>query len=195
MMKTETTKVRLNEALLRPATTPLAWQDCQQCGAISVSGQTVCARCQAAARKEMAICARPAVWRRVLAGAIDRALPLPFLAFIFPKWALVVVAYHLLCDSTPERRSVGKWVCRLRVISAGGAARWQTVLRRLGTAATQAAWCQWQFIPVVLVYECAAFAFVWLDAQGRRPEDWLAGTQVITEKAFRQQQNKEKENA
>ncbi len=128
---------------------------------------------------------RPALWRRVLAGAIDRALPLPWLALFFPKWTLVVVAYHILCDSTPERRSVGKWLCRLRVTGAGGAARWQTVLRRVGVAVTQAAWCQWEFIPVVLVYECAAFAFVWLDGQGRRPEDFLAGTRVITEKAFR----------
>lgn len=138
---------------------------------------------------------RPALWRRVLAGAIDRMLPLPWLALFFPKWTLVVVAYHLLCDSTPERRSCGKWVCRLRVTGASGAARWQTVLRRLGTAATQAAWCWWEFIPVVLVYEFAAFALVWLDAQGRRPEDFLASTQVITEKAFRLQQKKEKENA
>ena len=50
---------------------------------------------------------RPALWRRGLAGAIDRALPLPWLAFFFPKWTLVVVAYHLLCDSGPARRSVG----------------------------------------------------------------------------------------
>jgi uncharacterized RDD family membrane protein YckC len=119
---------------------------------------------------------------------IDRALPLPWLALFFPKWTLVVLAYHLLCDSTPERRSVGKWLCRLRVTNAHDAAlcqRWQTVLRRVGVAITQAAWCQWQFLPWVLAYECAAFACVWLDAQGRRPEDWLAGTRVITEKAFR----------
>src|SRR5438105_15479046 len=60
---------------------------------------------------------KPALWRRGLAELIDRLLPLPWLAFIFPKWVVIVFLYHLLCDAGTERRSLGKWVCRLRVIA------------------------------------------------------------------------------
>ena len=51
---------------------------------------------------------RPSVFRRIVAGVIDRLIPLPFLAFFFHEWTLVVLAYHLLCECSPERRSVGK---------------------------------------------------------------------------------------
>jgi uncharacterized RDD family membrane protein YckC len=132
---------------------------------------------------------RPALWRRVLAGALDRCLPLPLLAFFFPAWTLVVVAYHLLCDSAPERRSVGKWACRLRVVASDPARKcawWQAALRHVGVALTQAAWCSWEFIPFVLAYELIVFACVLLSKEGKRPEDWLAGTRVVTEKAYRQ---------
>jgi uncharacterized RDD family membrane protein YckC len=136
---------------------------------------------------------RPPVWRRALAGAIDRLITLPWLAFFFPKWTLVVLAYHLLCDGGPERRSLGKWVCRMRVVGVAGAPHcqwWKAVLRRLGAAVSQTAWCLWQFVPWVLAYELAALACVLLDTQGRRPEDFLAGTRVVTEKTFRQLQNR-----
>ncbi|MDX2043178.1 MAG: RDD family protein [Acidobacteriota bacterium] len=131
---------------------------------------------------------RPAAWRRLLAAAIDCVLPLPFLAWFFSEWTLVVLAYHLLCDCSVSRRSAGKWICRLRVIAndtAGRCAWWQAATRRIGVAATQAAWCLWQFIPLALVYELCAAACVLLDARGRRPEDFLAGTRVVTEKTFR----------
>ncbi len=62
-------------------------------------------------------------------------------------------------------------------------------------ATTQAAWCLGQFIPWVLIYELGAAACVLLDAQGRRPEDFLTRTRVLTEKAFRQSQSEEVEHA
>lgn len=130
---------------------------------------------------------RPAFWRRVLAGVIDRLVPLPFVAFFFPEWTLVVFVYHLLCDCSPERRSIGKWLCRLRVTdAAGGQSRiWQALLRKIVVATTQSAWSLWQFIPFVLVYELLALVCVLLDPRGRRPEDFVAGTLVVTEKQFR----------
>lgn len=141
---------------------------------------------------------RPSVFRRIVAGVIDRLMPLPFLAFFFPEWTLVVLAYHLLCDCSPERRSVGKWLCRLRVVTGVAAekpARWQAALRRFGVAITQSAWCLWQFIPLVLIYELGAAACALLDSQGRRPEDFIAGTRVVTEKTFRRTRQQEETNA
>ncbi|MGH9768681.1 MAG: RDD family protein, partial [Blastocatellia bacterium] len=87
---------------------------------------------------------RPALWRRGLAELIDRMFPMPFLAFFFPKWIVVVFLYHLLRDSSPTRRSAGKVIFRLRVVSAddGRKCAWhQAVLRRMGSAAAQSAWC------------------------------------------------------
>ncbi|MFN7949867.1 MAG: hypothetical protein U0Z53_31250 [Blastocatellia bacterium] len=194
-MKTETTKVSLNGSLLKTVVRQRSWPDCQQCGALVVSGKTSCGSCQAAVRKRV-VFTRPAVWRRMFADVLDRLVPLPFLAFFFPGWTLVVVAYHLLCESGPERRGLGKWVGRLRVVDAAGASHcewWQGMLRRLGMAASQVAWCLWLGVPWVLAYELAALASVLLNAQGRRPEDFLAGTRVVTEKTFRQMQKMEKQ--
>lgn len=138
-----------------------------------------------------AIAPRPPVWRRTLAAMIDRVAPLPFLAFFFPKWMLAVVAWHLLCNCTPDRRSFGKQVCRLRVVSATSGKPcqwWQAALRSAGIAITQAAWCLWAWIPVVLLYELGSLACVLLSPEGRRPEDYLTGTRVITEKTHRRNQ-------
>lgn len=136
---------------------------------------------------------RAPIWRLWLGDTIDRAIPLPFLAFFFPQWLVVVVAYHLLCDCGPARRSFGKWVCRLRVIHPPTVAPcpfWRAVLQRLGIALTQAAWCLWWGIPLVLLYELASFACVWLSPTGRRAEEYLAGTQIVTEKNYRRRQPK-----
>jgi uncharacterized RDD family membrane protein YckC len=125
--------------------------------------------------------------RRALAEIIDRLVPLPFIAYLFPIWILVVVVYHLICDGAPSGQSVGKWVCRLRVISNGSGEPcgvWRSMLRRLPTALGQAAYCAWMMIPVVTAYELAMLAFVWLNPSGRRIEDYLAGTQVITGSAY-----------
>ncbi|MBI1766347.1 MAG: RDD family protein [Acidobacteria bacterium] len=132
---------------------------------------------------------KPALWRRGLAELIDRTVPLPLLALIFPKWVVVVLLYHLLCEAAPERRSVGKWVCRLRVVAVESgvrAALWQAVARRVGSALSQTAWCSWQWWPWAVGYEIAALICVLLSPAGQRPEDWVAGTRVVTERVFRQ---------
>src|SRR5436309_8745629 len=120
---------------------------------------------------------RPALWRRATAEIIDRLVPLPLLALIFPRWTLVVLAYHLLCDCTPTRRGFGKWCCRLRVVQASSRRDcdwWRAALRRVGSALSQTAWCLWTDIPVVLLYELGSLAWVLLSPEGRRPEDYLA---------------------
>ncbi len=134
---------------------------------------------------------KPGLWRRILAGLIDRMVPLPFLAFFFPQWAAVVFLYHLLCDSSPERRSFGKWVCRLRVVSADTGKKcawWRAVLRRTGAAFSQSAWCMWQWLPVVLLYELATLACLLISPTGRRLEDLLTATRVVTERCYRSRQ-------
>lgn len=136
---------------------------------------------------------RASLWRVLLAELIDRSMPLPFLAFFFPQWLVVVVAYHLLCDCGPARRSFGKWVCRLRVIHPPTVAPcpiWRAVLQRLGIALTQTAWCLWWGIGWVLLYEFASLACVLLSPTGRRSEDYLANTQIVTEKVYRRRQPK-----
>jgi uncharacterized RDD family membrane protein YckC len=115
-------------------------------------------------------------------------VPLPFVAYLFPAWGVIVFAYQLLCDGTPAGRGVGKRVGRLRVVRAGsfepcGVAR--CVLRRFGPALCQLAYCSWKFVWVAVVYELASLAFVLLNPSGRRPEDYLAGTLVVTERAFK----------
>jgi uncharacterized RDD family membrane protein YckC len=131
---------------------------------------------------------KPALWRRGLAELIDRMLPLPWLAFFFPKWIVIVFLYHLLCDAGTERRSLGKWICRLRVIAAetgGKPALSQAIARRVGSAASQAAWCVWQWMWVALIYEIVALVCVSLSPAGQRLEDWMVGTRVVTERAYR----------
>lgn len=142
----------------------------------------------------------PPHWRRMLAAFIDRLTPQPWLAFFFPGWTLVVLAYHLLCDSSPARRSVGKWLCRLRVVDAQSVTRgaqcadgWQAVLRRTGAALAQAAWCMPDLMLYALAYDLIALAFVLLSQQAQRPEDFAAGTRVVTEAAYRKHQAKENE--
>ena len=134
--------------------------------------------------------ARPPIWRRTLAAVIDRLMPQPWLAFFFPGWTLVVLAYHLLCDASPARRSFGKRVCRLRVVDARAVTRgawWQAVLRRVLAALAQVAWCVPDLMLYALAYDLIALAFVLLSPQAQRPEDFVAGTRVVTEAAYRKQ--------
>lgn len=157
-----------------------------ECGAPLTSAR-FCQRCGAAAQIPggLAVATESrALARRVLAEIIDRLLPLPFIAYLFPPWMFVVVAYHLICDGSPLGRSPGKWIFRLRVVSSSSHAPcgvWRSILRRLTTALGQAAYCSWALVPVIVVYELASFAFVWLNPAARRIEDYFAGTQVITE--------------
>jgi len=164
--------------------------ECRSCGEAVRRGIGFCAACgsaQAGATPRLILRSRPGIVRRALAEIIDRLVPLPFLAYLFPLWIWVVVAYHLLCDGSPAGQSVGKWVCRLCVVSTasgepGGV--WRAMLRRLPTALGQAAYCAWMMIPLVIAYELVSLAFVWLNPTGRRLEDYLAGTQVITRNAY-----------
>ena len=136
---------------------------------------------------------RAPMWRVVSAEVIDRSIPLPFITFLFPPWLVVVIAWHLLCDCSPNRRSLGKWVCRLRVIQPGSVAScpfWRAALQRLGITLIQVAWCLWWGIPGVLLYELASLACVLLSPTGRRPDEYLAGTQIVTEKIYRRRSRK-----
>lgn len=163
--------------------------ECRACGGAVRRGAGFCASCgsaQAGVTPSLVLRSRPGMVRRALAEIIDRRVPLPFLAYLFPLWVLVV-AYHLICDGSPSGQSVGKWLCRLCVVSTAsgepcGVGR--AVLRRLPTALGQAAYCAWMMIPVVIAYELVSLAFVWLNPSGRRIEDYLAGTQVITRSAY-----------
>ncbi len=135
---------------------------------------------------------RPATWRRVGASLIDRLLPLPFLAWFFPEWTLVVLVYQLMSDSAPSGRSVGKRVLRLRAVSDQSlepCGLWRGVLRRSAAALSQAGYCLlgwWTGLwMAAAAYDLLSFACVCLDPQGRRPEDYLAGTRVVTEKVYR----------
>ena len=167
VINTKASRCRCGERLSGPA------RFCPRCGDI-VDG-VACSVVSGESR---------ALIRRILAEIVDRVVPLPFLAFIFPPWTLAVVAYHLICDGTPSGRSIGKWIFRLRVISITSqepCGIWRASLRRLPTALGQAAYCGWVLAPVVLAIELASLAFVWLNPSGRRVEDYAAGTQVVTE--------------
>lgn len=185
---------RRNELLVRMAGAIVKGRrvECFQCGACLNAGARFCAQCGVAVlndgKPQPSTAARAGLTRRMMAEVIDRLIPLPFVSFFFPMWTLVVVAYHLVCDGTPSGRSLGKWVCRLRVISTGtgapcGIAR--SAMRRLPTAITQAAYCAWMMIPFVVAFELFLLAMVWLNPTGRRLEDYIAGTQVITESEYR----------
>ncbi|MEK6320467.1 MAG: RDD family protein [Acidobacteriota bacterium] len=158
-----------------------------ECGARLMTGARFCPRCGAAAhiiRPTAVATESRALTRRILAEVVDRLAPLPFIAYLFPPWVLVVVAYHLICDGAPSGRSPGKWIFRLRVVSISsnepcGVGR--SILRRLPTALGQAAYCSWVFVPLVIAYELVSLAFVWLNPTGRRFEDYFARTQVISE--------------
>lgn len=163
--------------------------DCRACGAAIRRDAGFCALCgtaQGGVTPSLILRSRPGITRRALAEIIDRLVPLPFLAYVFPLWVLVAVAYHLICDGSPSGQSVGKRVCRLCVVSTSTGEPcgvWRAILRRLPTALGQAAYCAWMMIPIILAYELVSLAFVWLNPTGRRMEDYLAGTQVITRSA------------
>jgi uncharacterized RDD family membrane protein YckC len=157
------------------------------CGARLPNGSSFCPACGATAHNVLssAVTSRQStVARRLLAEVIDRLAPVPFIAYVFPPWVLVVIAYHLICDGAPSGRGPGKWVFRLRVVSVTSkqpCGIWRAALRRLSTALGQAAYCTWVLVPFAIAYELVSLAFVWLNPTGRRIEDYLAGTQVISE--------------
>ncbi len=130
--------------------------------------------------------------RRVLADVIDRLVPFPFIVagYFWPEWIWVVFAWHWLRDAGPQRRSLGKLICRLRVVDAVSPARcvwWQALSRRTGMALAQAAYCLPGWMLWAFVYDLVALAFALLSPRGQRLEDLAAGTMVVTEAAYRKQ--------
>lgn len=182
-------RARRNTLAFKP-TGKLQAGECRSCGAAvkrDIGFCTVCGSAQPNATPRLILRSRPGILRRGLAEIIDRLVPLPFLAYLFPLWIWVIIAYHLLCDGSPSGQSVGKWVCRLCVVSTASGEPcgvWRAMLRRLPTALGQAAYCAWTMIPLVIAFELVSLAFVWLNPTGRRLEDYLVGTQVITCNAY-----------
>jgi uncharacterized RDD family membrane protein YckC len=130
---------------------------------------------------------KPILMQRVAAQLIDRLLPLPFLALVYPRWFWVVGVFHLICEMW-SGRSPGKMMCRMRVVDAAslkkcGPAR--GLLRRVGVALGQAAYCRWELVPFAVAYDLVSFLVVWRNRQGRRIEDLLFGTRVIGEGRYR----------
>lgn len=126
--------------------------------------------------------------RRFLAEIVDRLVPLPFVAYFFPHWIIVVVLYHLLCDGMHSGQSLGKWLFRLRTVSTVmlQPSNWlQSIIRRFNSTICQVAYCLFIFHPLVIAYELVSIVFILLNPAGRSMEDYLAGTQVITEKEYK----------
>jgi uncharacterized RDD family membrane protein YckC len=77
---------------------------------------------------------------------------------------------------------------RLRVVAVKRCppcAWWRAALQRLGIALAQAAWCAWTGLPYLLAYELGALAFLLLSPTGRRLEEVLAGTIIVTAKEYK----------
>lgn len=161
-----------------------------ECGAPVLSGSRFCQRCGVttyAIQPAVIASERSNLIRRILAEIADRLTPLPFIAYFFPPWLFVVLAYHLVCDGAPSGRSPGKWLARLRVVAVSTSEPcgvWRSILRRLPIALGQIAYCSWVFVPIALAYDLLSLAFVWLNPTSRRIEDYIAGTQVITEHQY-----------
>lgn len=127
--------------------------------------------------------------RRFFAEFIDRLITIPFLVYLFPKWILVIVIYYLFCDSTPTNRSVGKWICRIRVVSLDvmEPCGWlKAVLRRLPSTMCQVSYFFFGFFYITLAYELLSIVFMLLNSQNKCWEDYLIRTQVIKEKDYKQ---------
>lgn len=54
------------------------------------------------------------IFRRLIADFVDRAIPLPFLAYFFPFWLVICRGYDLMADM--RGASVGKRLVGLEVV-------------------------------------------------------------------------------
>jgi uncharacterized RDD family membrane protein YckC len=168
---------------------------CGGCGAALQAGAHFCIACGAPLMRQVVVAEEPAVERpalvlRLLAEVIDRLAPLPFalLGYFWPGWLVVVFAWHLLRDCSPQRRSFGKMICRLRVVAIEDQRRcvWgRAMLRRIGSALSQTAYCLPELMFWAFVYDLVSLAFVLLSPAGRRMEDYLAQTVVVSERSYR----------
>lgn len=101
---------------------------------------------------------RPRLVLRVAAELINRAVPLVLFwpvfvlaqlltggqTYVAGSCLVIVVAWHLCCDGSPHKPSLGKRWCFIRVVAADGRSAcslWQKALRRLGTACGQFLYC------------------------------------------------------
>jgi uncharacterized RDD family membrane protein YckC len=186
--------------LTRVARRAWAWRGvkCKACGKRLPDGALFCPACGVAraARApaktlQTAVVKKPLLLRRVLAQLIDRMVTLPFLVLVYagwPQWVWAAVVFQLLFDGFTGR-GPGKWICRLRVADAKSlkpCAGLRAILRRVGAAAGQVAYCRWEWLPFALGYDFIALLFVWRDRAGQRLEDKLLGTRVLSEGIFRQ---------
>lgn len=129
--------------------------------------------------------AKAPVVRRAAADIIDRLVPLPFIAHFFWPWAIVCVAYDLLCDGTGA--SVGKRLMGLRaVLVSGGPERagqpctmGRSVLRNVLWSGARLCYTTVLFAPLGFAYDLVEVLLVLCSTNGRRLGDLLAGTQVV----------------
>jgi uncharacterized RDD family membrane protein YckC len=132
---------------------------CVDCGARLQCDVRFCADCgapvQAVGGFAVWLKARPSLPRRMQAELIDRFAPLVLSPVIALPLALVslrcyfwfseiaILAWHLLRDCSPQRRSFGKWRRKLRVVTAGKQRQcrwWQALLRRVLPTLSQASY-------------------------------------------------------
>ena len=136
-----------------------------------------------APRAEMA---KAPVVRRVLADLIDRLVPLPFLAYFFPAWIAVCLAYDLLADG--RGASVGKWLFGLEVaVVSAVPARHGSPCNMGRSLLRNGPWCLARICymitplaPLGFLYDATELAMALFTRNGRRLGDLLAGTQVTT---------------
>jgi uncharacterized RDD family membrane protein YckC/RNA polymerase subunit RPABC4/transcription elongation factor Spt4 len=153
---------------------------CPACGAEFSADSPAKPRTESAVKK-------PILPQRVAAQLIDRLAPLPFVVWFYPDWIWVVGAFQLLCEIRAGR-SPGKFICRMRAVDAWSLKPCGPVrglLRRIGVALAQVAYCRWEWAPFALAYDLISFLFVWRGRAGRRIEDILFGTRVIGEGSYR----------
>lgn len=188
-----------------PETTVL---NCPHCGSEMGTGHRFCPACGEPVVDEK-ICVRPGsvegeqpmtegpgktvlpkagLFRRVLADIIDRWVPCPFFAYLFPPWILAVIGYGLLCDGLMEGRSVGKRLLGLRTLDCDRlepCTYSRSFLRNLSWTLAQVAYTSLFLIPLAMAYDFLELLFIAFDQQGRRLGDRIGGTVVVTESSFR----------
>jgi uncharacterized RDD family membrane protein YckC len=124
------------------------------------------------------------VFRRAAADAIDRLIPLPFIAHFFPLWAVVCIAYDLCADSrgaSPGKRLLG---LRTVIVSAHPARQGQpcnmgrSVLRNILWCGARLCYLSAFLAPLGFAYDTIEVLLALFSPTGRRLGDLVAGTQV-----------------
>src|SRR5262245_28118379 len=207
---------------------------CPRCGATIEPGGEFCVACgmQITTIGGSAwLRARPWLGPRILAEITDRLFPIAIAPVIavpmlligrngfFWTWISVAFLWHLLRDCSANRRSLGKRLFRLRVVSDSSrkhCAWWRVILRRMFSALSQSAYCialttyvvklqppneipwPWPFfvqsartlLLLAFGYDVLSLAAILMSDGGRRIEDFIARTRVVCEAAYtRDRQN------